>query len=54
MLRPSAAAKEESVTKPKVVFSPVSQEFFENPYEIYARIATTHRCTTTSKRTSTR
>jgi len=26
------------VTKPKVVFSPVSQEFFENPYEIYARM----------------
>ena len=26
------------MTKPKVVFSPVSQEFFENPYEIYARM----------------
>jgi cytochrome P450 len=26
------------VTKPKVVFSPVSQEYFENPYEVYKRM----------------
>jgi cytochrome P450 len=26
------------MTKPKVVFSPVSQEYFENPYEIYRRM----------------
>jgi cytochrome P450 len=26
------------VTKPKLVFSPVSAEYFENPYEVYARM----------------
>ncbi|MGZ5377434.1 MAG: cytochrome P450 [Mycobacterium sp.] len=26
------------MTKPKLVFSPYSQEFFDNPYEIYARM----------------
>jgi cytochrome P450 len=26
------------MTKPKVVFSPVSQEYFENPYEVYKRM----------------
>ena len=26
------------MTKPKVVFSPVSQEYFENPYEMYQRM----------------
>jgi cytochrome P450 len=26
------------VTKPKVVFSPVSQDYFENPYEVYQRM----------------
>jgi cytochrome P450 len=26
------------MTKPKLVFSPVSQEFFDNPYEIYRRM----------------
>ena len=26
------------MTKPKVVFSPVSQEYFENPYEVYRRM----------------
>ena len=32
------AAKEESMTKPKLVFNPVSQEYFDNPYEIYQRM----------------
>ena len=26
------------MTKPKLVFSPVSQEYFDNPYEIYGRM----------------
>ena len=26
------------MTKPKVVFSPVSQDYFENPYEVYQRM----------------
>ena len=34
----SPAAKEETMTKPKLVFSPVSQDYFENPYEIYERM----------------
>src|SRR5690349_2491465 len=34
----SLAAKEETMTKPKLVFNPVSQEYFDNPYEIYRRI----------------
>ncbi len=34
----SLAAKEETMTKPKLVFNPVSQEYFDNPYEIYKRM----------------
>src|SRR5262245_60980942 len=34
----SPAAKEETMTKPKLVFDPVSQEYFDDPYEIYARM----------------
>ncbi len=26
------------MTKPQVVFSPVSQEYFENPYDVYKRM----------------
>ena len=26
------------MTKPKLVFSPVSQDFFDGPYEIYRRM----------------
>jgi len=32
------AAKEEIMTKPKLVFDPYSQEYFDNPYEIYRRM----------------
>ena len=42
------------MTKPKVVFNPVSQEYFDNPYEIYRRMRDEARCTTTRRRTSTR
>jgi cytochrome P450 len=34
----SPAAKEETMTKPKLVFSPVAQDYFDNPYEIYKRM----------------
>jgi cytochrome P450 len=38
-MRPLApAAKEETMTKPKLKFSPVSQDYFDNPYEIYKRM----------------
>lgn len=30
--------QEDEVTKPKLVFSPVSAEYFANPYEVYARM----------------
>ena len=34
----SPAAKEETMTKPKLVFNPYSQDYFDNPYEIYKRM----------------
>src|SRR6478752_5714247 len=34
----SPAAKEETMTKPKLVFNPVAQDYFDNPYEIYKRM----------------
>jgi cytochrome P450 len=35
---PGLSAEEDAVTKSKLVFSPVSQEYFDNPYEVYARM----------------
>jgi cytochrome P450 len=32
------SAEEDAVTTPKLVFSPVSQDYFDNPYEIYRRM----------------
>ena len=42
------------MTKPKVVFHPFSEEFFNNPFEIYDECVKTRRSTTTRKRTSMR
>ena len=35
---PDLYTEEDAVTKPKLVFSPVSREYFANPYEMYARM----------------
>ena len=48
------ATEEYAVTKPKVVFDPYSDEFYNNPFDIYDGCARTHRCITTRKKTSTR
>ena len=42
------------MTKPKVVFDPFSEEYFNGPYEIYRRMRDERRSTTTKKTTSTR
>jgi cytochrome P450 len=34
----SRRAEEDLVTKPSLEFDPVSQEYFDNPYEIYRRM----------------
>jgi cytochrome P450 len=38
MFWPDLRAQEDAVTKPKLKFSPVSAEYFANPYEIYKRM----------------
>ncbi len=42
------------MTQAELVFDPFSQEYFENPFDIYERMRQRLRCTTTRKRISTR
>ena len=45
----SPAAKEETHDQAQMVFDPFSQEYFNNPYEIYMRMRDEARSTTTKK-----